>query len=276
MMLPPWPRLVFGPYIMKKFGKPGTVMPEVAPAASSVPHTSCSSAPSRPRDLDRRTGCGAPRNRSRARSRRTRARRRRVVTIAPARRDAMSSVTSSTSSRRSAAYQPLSMQHPLAERRIVGQRLGDAGPAGRRARSRCTGEEAAVAVVDRVDRALRVSPLGIDLQRRVDPVVEHPQQPEPVPRVVVGHVSISHCRRRRPRRSSLGWAPPTAGSAGRPSGADLARRSPGTICIALGPGADDGDALPVSSTPWCQRAGVDHAGRAKASRPGDGRAASAG
>ena len=45
-MIELWPRFVFGPYIMKKFGKPATVMPRYARAPPA--HSDSSDRPSRP------------------------------------------------------------------------------------------------------------------------------------------------------------------------------------------------------------------------------------
>ena len=48
-MIELWPRLVFGPYTMKRFGKPLTMIPRNASAPSR--HASARSRPSRPRTL---------------------------------------------------------------------------------------------------------------------------------------------------------------------------------------------------------------------------------
>ena len=44
--LPPWARFVPGPYMQKKFGNPGTVIPRYA--AGRSPHISRRSTPARP------------------------------------------------------------------------------------------------------------------------------------------------------------------------------------------------------------------------------------
>lgn len=65
-------------------------------------------------------------------------------------------------------------QHPLDEGRVVRQRLGDEIGVALEFGLDVAGEHAPVPVVGRVDPAFRVLPLRVDLQRRVDPVVEVP------------------------------------------------------------------------------------------------------
>ena len=80
-------------------------------------------------------------------------------------------------------------QHPLAERRVVRQRLRDqVGPPGQLA-LHVPGEHPPVPVVDRVDRTVAGAPTrGSICSGGVHPVVEVPRQPRAVPAPVERHV----------------------------------------------------------------------------------------
>ncbi|MNV09516.1 hypothetical protein D3C71_1000100 [compost metagenome] len=79
-------------------------------------------------------------------------------------------------------------QHALAEGRVVRQHIRQQILARTQLCLYVAGEMLAVPVVDLVDGAVRVRPLWIDLQGRVDAVVEDPGQALAIPFLVVGHV----------------------------------------------------------------------------------------
>ncbi len=141
------------------------------------------------------------------------------------------------------AVPPVVEQHPLAEGRVVGGGLLDQVGAVTELLGQVAQVEPAVALVDGVDRAAVVGPRGVDLQRRVDAVVEDPAELRAVPAGVERHVAAQpvHARvdrlevvlvRRDPLRRAL---------EDRQRADRLGDR--GTDLHRAGAGADDGDPL---------------------------------
>lgn len=101
---------------------------------------------------------------------------------------AMPPVTNSTWSRAMVRNQPLSISMRLPKAGSRAERRA-ADPAFAEFRLDVAGEVFAVLVVDLIDGALGVRPLRIDLQRRVDPVVEDPGQALAIPLLVIRYLA---------------------------------------------------------------------------------------
>jgi hypothetical protein len=158
-------------------------------------------------------------------------------------------------------------QRPLAVGRIGRHALVDEIGAVAELRMDVPRQEPAVLVVDGVDRPFRVGPVGVDLQRREQPVAEVPYQPQPVPAEVEGDVAHQHLRRRADRAGLVGVGEPPLRRTLEDDDPPATPAMAGTSCMALAPVPRMATRRPATSTSLRQRA-VCMQGPAKSASPG--------